>query len=284
MFLNIAVSLAAVAGLANAQIQRRAVMTGGGNGDRGKCTLEVVVDGAAEVEIRGDNATLRNLSGQQPQFRRFQCTGPMPANPASFAFSGVDGRGHQELIRDPRNGGVAVVRIEDTQSGEEGYTFDLTWGGGDQSLGNRYPGEQSRGRQDSVQPSYPASQVPGRPYPETTQDPRGQYSGEQQRYRPSQDRVDEQDRRETRHFTTDQAIRACQDSVRNEAADRFRARDIDFGRIGIDDNPTRRDWVTGTFVVRRNYNQMRTFRFSCSVDFESGRLRSTDIQPLEGRR
>ena len=59
-------------------------MTGGG-GDSGKCTVEVVVDGAAEVEIRGDNAVLRNLKGQPPQWRRFECNAPLPANPAISA-------------------------------------------------------------------------------------------------------------------------------------------------------------------------------------------------------
>jgi len=287
MFLSIAVTVAAVAGLANAQIQRRAVMTGGANGDSGKCTVEVVVDGAAEVEIRGDNATLRNLSGQQPQFRRFQCTGLMPVNPANFRFSGVDGRGRQELIRDPKNGGVAVIRIEDPESGAGEYTFDLTWSGGDQSLGNRYPAEQTRGTQ------YPAGT--------SAQDPRGQYQGgqyptsggqypvDQERNRPPQDRppqdrAGERDREVNRQFTSDQAIRVCQDAVRHEAADRFHARDIDFQRIGIDDNPSRPDWVMGTFALRRGYNGAKTFRFSCSVDFETGRVRSTDIQPLEGRR
>jgi hypothetical protein len=102
----------------------------GGGGDRGKCTLEVVVDGVAEVEIRGDTANLRTLSGQPAQWRRFECNGPIPNNPGDFRFSGVDGRGRQTLVRDPRNGGVAVVRIEDPQGGSEGYTFDIEWSGG----------------------------------------------------------------------------------------------------------------------------------------------------------
>src|SRR6267378_3183025 len=125
----------------NSQDQRRAVITGGGNGDRGKCTIEVVVDGSADVEIRGDNAILRNLSGQTPQFRRFQCNSVMPLNPLNFRFSGIDGRGRQTLIRDPRNGSSAVVRIEDPQGGSEDYTFDLEWGGNDRS-----PGYDQRGQ------------------------------------------------------------------------------------------------------------------------------------------
>src|SRR5258708_464532 len=108
---------------------RRAEMTGGG-GDRGKCTIEVVIDGAAEVEVRGDTAFLRNLEGRPPQWRRFVCNRPLPANPADFRFAGVDGRRRQSLMRDARDGGVAVIRIEDPDNGSEGYTFDLFWRGG----------------------------------------------------------------------------------------------------------------------------------------------------------
>ena len=76
-------------------LQRQATFVGGGNQDRGRCTVEVVVDGTAQVEIRGATATLRTLSGQPAQWRRFECTGPMPANPSNVRFSGVDGRGRQ---------------------------------------------------------------------------------------------------------------------------------------------------------------------------------------------
>ena len=138
-FVAIGVS-ASIAGLGGAQtFSRRATALGGISTDRGKCTIEVVVDGAAEVEVRGDTANLRNLAGQPPQWRRFECSGPLPPNPVDFRFAGVDGRGRQELVQDPRNGGIAVVRIEDPQSGSEGYTFDLFWsnprGGGNRDAG-----------------------------------------------------------------------------------------------------------------------------------------------------
>jgi len=130
MYKQIALGVIAVAAVAGAQtFPRRAAMVGGGNPNEGKCTIEVVVDGAAEVEIRGADATLRNLSGQAPQWRRFECTSPLPANPVDFRFAGVDGRGNQQLLREPRNGGAAVIRIEDRDGGTEGYTFDVTWGG-----------------------------------------------------------------------------------------------------------------------------------------------------------
>ena len=124
-------------------LERHATFNYGGDPNRGKCTVEVVVDGAADVEIRGDNAVLRNLSGQPPQWRRFECNGPLPPNPVNFRFAGVDGRGRQTLIRDPRNGGVAVVRIEDRDNGREGYTFDIFWENGGAfpppSRGGQYP-------------------------------------------------------------------------------------------------------------------------------------------------
>ena len=107
--------------------ERRADITGGGDRDRGKCTIEVVVDGTAEVEIRGDRATLRNVAGQPPQWRRFVCNMPMPMDPVGFRFAGVDGRGRQTLIRAAERGTPAVIRIEDPQGGAEGYTFDIFW-------------------------------------------------------------------------------------------------------------------------------------------------------------
>lgn len=122
-----AAALAAVIGTVNAQ-PRRMTRVGGGMPGGGKCTIEVVVDGSAEVEIRGDTANLRDLAGASPQWRRFECTGPLPANPGDFRFVGVDGRGRQQLLRDPRHGGSAVVRIDDPDSGSAGYTFDLIWG------------------------------------------------------------------------------------------------------------------------------------------------------------
>jgi hypothetical protein len=110
--------------------QRRATITSTGTTDRGKCTIEVTVDGAAEVEIRGERGVIRTLSGQPARWVRFECNGRMPSNPADFRFSGVDGRGRQELVRDPRNTGAAVIHISDPSGGSEGYTFDIEWQGG----------------------------------------------------------------------------------------------------------------------------------------------------------
>src|SRR5580700_4525324 len=117
-FLTIAGALALAGSLTGQGFERRATMRGGG-GDRGKCTIEVVVDVSAEVEIRGDRAVLRTIGGQPAQWRRFECDSIMPPNPADFRFQGIDGRGRQTLVRDPREGGPAVIRIDDPKSGQE---------------------------------------------------------------------------------------------------------------------------------------------------------------------
>lgn len=109
----------------------RANIRGNGNSDSGKCTVEVRVDGVAEVEFGGDQGRLRTLTGAPAQWTRIDCSAPMPNNMRDFRFSGVDGRGRQVLVADPRgNRGIAVVRIEDSKGGSEGYTFDLEWSGG----------------------------------------------------------------------------------------------------------------------------------------------------------
>lgn len=115
--------------------ERRANVRGGG-GDNGKCTIEVEVDDVAEVEIRGDVGRLRTLSGSPASWRRFECNGIPPLNPGEFRFRGIDGRGRQELISEPRGRGAAVIRIQDSKGGREGYTFDIEWRGGSGGFGS----------------------------------------------------------------------------------------------------------------------------------------------------
>jgi hypothetical protein len=193
------------------------------------------VDETVEIEIRGDEAFMRNLGGNPPQWRRFVCNSVMPRNPSGFRFAGVDGRGRQELVRDPRDGGPAVVRIDDPKAGSEGYTFDIFWSGGE-----GYPTGPGAG--------YPGGGYPGGGYPGGNR------------------------------FTREQAVRICQDAIRQQAADRFRSRDVVFRRTEMDEQPGRNDWVVGAISVRRGEGREEAYRFSCSVNFDSGRVRSAQIE------
>jgi hypothetical protein len=257
--LLIAAGWAAIAGSAHAQnLERTASFLGGGSPDRGKCTIEVVVDTAAEVEIRGNRGILRNIAGQQPQWRRFECTGALPQNPADFRFAGIDGRGRQTLVRDPRNsGGAAVIRIEDPASGSEGYTFDILWGSGyaqgpvrnDQG-GGRFDGGPDQGpmRNDQGGGPFGIGRSGGGP---------------------------------GRRFTTEQAVQVCESSILQQAQQRFRTQNISFRGTALDDNPGRQDWVMGMFDVQRSPGRGETYRFSCSVNFDTGQVRSAQIGAME---
>jgi hypothetical protein len=256
---------AALASTAFAQnSQRQAQIVGGGGRDSGRCTVEVVVDDVAQVELRGSSATLHTISGQPAQWRRFECTAAMPPNPVNLQFRGIDGRGRQALVRDARNGGPAVVEIEDKDGGAEGYTFEITWG----ANGGPVSG-------------YPAPGGPPRDYPQDRGNP-------QDRAYPQQDRAYPQDeyrpnyregdyyRRYHHGFTSDEAIRVCQQAVTTEASRRFRTNDVHMHRTRIDDQPGRQDWVLGTLDVHRG-NHEELYGFSCSVDFQTGQVRSANL-------
>src|SRR5665213_3842956 len=75
-FVTVAAAVFSIAGAANAQTYQRRANIVGGDSDRGRCTVEIVVDGGAEIQIRGGNATVANLHGQAPDMRRFECTSP----------------------------------------------------------------------------------------------------------------------------------------------------------------------------------------------------------------
>jgi hypothetical protein len=290
--------------------QRQAAITGAGSSDRGKCTLEVVVDGVAQVEIRGATASLRTVSGQPAQWRRFECNAAMPANPTNFRFAGVDGRGKQELLRDPANGGVAIVQIEDPNGGREGYTFDVMWdargnaggnnggnaGGnrGDNNGGNGQYNPNTRppivgnppGRDNNQYPAgagnnqYPGradnNQYPGRAdnnqYPGRADNNR---NGSGDQYRPDY-RNSGYYRRYGHGFAVEEAVRVCKEAVARQATRRFRSSEMHFLRTDIDDNPGRQDWVVGSMDVHRGPRDEQ-YGFSCSVNFDTGQVRSADL-------
>ncbi len=109
----------------------------------GRCTISVIVDGASDVEIRGDHATLRDISGEPARWQRFECTEPLPYNPVGMRIRAVEGNGRMTLTHDTSNGGVAVVRVNNFGRGDEMYTFDVFWDNGGRSS-NYYSGTADR--------------------------------------------------------------------------------------------------------------------------------------------
>jgi hypothetical protein len=69
--------------------------------------------------------------------------------------------------------------------------------------------------------------------------------------------------------------------VRDQAARRFNAHDLQFKRTRMDDQPGRNDWVVGFFEARQQGRPPSNYRFSCSVDFNAGRVRSADVIPVQ---
>jgi hypothetical protein len=233
--------------------QRRANMVGGGTRDQGRCSLEVTVDAVAQVEIRGDNATLRNLQGQPPQWRRFECTAPLPPNPINLQLSPQAGRGREFMVSEPRNGNGAVIQIEDPQDGPGVYAFDLYWGerGGPATGFNERRDDRRDDRSFRNDQPFEGPGVP--------------------------------DRGPGRRFTENEAVQVCQDSIRDQAIRRFGTQNIDLRRTSLDDNPGRRDWVNGELVVRGRFGRQYFYRFACSVDFDRGQVRSARIDQFESQ-
>lgn len=186
----------------------------GGGGDNGKCTIEVEVDAVADVEVRGDTGWIRTLEGQPSTWRRFECTSAIPRNPVNFRFKGVDGRGDVRLIRDPSSGGAAVVRINDSKGGREGYTFDLEWSGGGSYSGN--------------DPYYDRRRRDSGPYDDRYNRNRGNYGN-----------------------SASQAVGMCESAVRDRARRDYGVRDPRFVAADSDDLRGARDRVNGEFVGNR---------------------------------
>lgn len=109
-------------------VHRRAILVPADYPSEGRCTVSALVYGDAQVEIRGDSATLRNVAGPAPEWHRFECTGPLPNSPSNLRIRAVEGTGRMTLSYDSDVGGAAVVRIENPEiAGGQIYTFDIFW-------------------------------------------------------------------------------------------------------------------------------------------------------------
>ncbi len=226
----------------------------GSNMESGKCTIEVVVDAIAEVEVRGTQGRIRTLTGQPSQWRRFQCDGTMPLNMSDFRFKGIDGRGRVELIQDPRNNrGVAVVRIEDNKGGSEGYTFDLEWRGGSGNAGGSWGGGNSGNGWGNGGNGSGWGNGGGN----GSGWGGGKGGGGRARINDS--------------------IRACQDALRADSQQQGYT-NVRFRTTNTDNNAGRRDRITGTLDARGRNNRTDTFTYSCDADFSNGTAGNANVR------
>jgi len=79
----------------------------------------------------------------------------------------------------------------------------------------------------------------------------------------------------------DQAFDICRRSIRDQAVTRFRTQNVDIRNITIDNNPGRRDWINGDVAVPRRFGRQNIYHFSCSVNFDTGVVRSAQIDQFE---
>ncbi len=242
MRLLIATYAVLAAGLTFAQSYQRQATLGTGTLDQGQCVIEVQVDATAEVEIRGTAGVLTNIAGQPPQWRRFECSGPMPVNPTNFKFSATGGRGQQQLVRDPSTTGVAIVRIEDKNGGAANYQFTFEWQG---YSGNPAP------------LGFPQSGSAGNPSI-FDNSAAGASNGK------------------GKAMSSAEAVESCQQQIVTLATQRFNTTNVFFRRTSVDNNKRGQDQIRGTIDVNAN-NQAQRYRFNCAVNLNNGRIRSAQI-------
>jgi hypothetical protein len=281
--------------------ERKAALVGGGDMNQGRCTVEVVVDGAADVEIHGDTAVMRNVWGQSPEWRRFVCTAPMPASAANIRFQGEQGRGTQRLVSSPANGGPLVVHIEDSEGGRSVYTFDVFWNGN--MSGNMYRNGNNtavvsscrdRVRRDAAN-MYGTSAID---FADTNFGDNGRISGtfflqrdrdhdQPYRYSCAVDmasgrvrwaQVESQyggsrynNNSADRSYAARDAVQTCQSEVNRQIRQRGYS-SVQFGDIHVDDHPGSNDRVVGNLRAGDDH-----YNFSCRVDLNDGDVRSVDL-------
>ncbi len=75
---------------------------------------------------------------------------------------------------------------------------------------------------------------------------------------------------------TEQAIHACREAVRQQAANRFGARGVEFRGVRVDPDGDR---IAGTIDIPRSGYEDH-FQYTCSMDFDRDEVRSVNLQPM----
>ncbi len=97
---------------------------------QGRLDLRMVVDGVAEVRIRGDRIIHTDLQARIGRNAGTEMTQPLPAAElASITAEKKKGRGEWVLLQKPaeKNDFQAILRIYDVKGGEDEYHIQLHW-------------------------------------------------------------------------------------------------------------------------------------------------------------
>lgn len=124
--------LLAVSAVAAAEpVLKQATLTGDGQSAAGKCTMEVILNGSAVIDLLGPTASLRSLTGEPLGWRRFECTAILPPNPDGFQLRLTSGRGRLTLLRHPLldGGGPASFRVKSSVEFPEVFVLEIIWTG-----------------------------------------------------------------------------------------------------------------------------------------------------------
>jgi hypothetical protein len=99
------------------------------DGEGGAFRWEGRVDIEALIRIRGGEHQVEGAGGSGTQEYRNRFTSDLPEAEIPVSLRQLEGRGRVELIQTPAadNDYTAVVRIEDSGSGDDTYEFELTW-------------------------------------------------------------------------------------------------------------------------------------------------------------
>ena len=87
--------------------------------------------------------------------------------------------------------------------------------------------------------------------------------------------------RRDRRMTEQEALDVCRRSISDQAATRFRTPNLEIRNLTLDNNPGRRDWIAGDLAVRRRFGRQNVYHFTCSVNFDTGQVRSAQIDQFE---
>jgi hypothetical protein len=121
---------AALPALADTRFQIRRMTRDDVPAGKGQCDIRLQVDGQVEVAVRGDQVSVKTISGRDARDDGSECNAPLPNRDAGGVnFEVKDSRGEIRLVGEPsrRNDWAVIVSIRDNAGGEGRYHFRLSW-------------------------------------------------------------------------------------------------------------------------------------------------------------